>query len=95
MSAKDYDLVKATILKRYDVSAETYRQRFRPETRKATESYMNFGEHLADHLGRWEKAVDGTDLRQLVLLEQFLQALPEGYGCPSSRREARVYEGGI
>ena len=35
-SAKNYDLVKAAILKRYDVSAETYRQRFRTETRKPT-----------------------------------------------------------
>ena len=46
------------------------------ETRKLTESYQNFGERLADHLGPWEKAVEGTDLTQLVLLEQFLQALP-------------------
>ena len=37
---------------------------------------MNFGECLMDHLGRWEKAADDTDLRELVLLEQFLQALP-------------------
>ena len=93
-SAKDYDLVKAAILKRYDVSAETYRQRFRTETRKPTESYMNFGEHLADHLGRWEKAVDGTDLRQLVLLDLFLQALPRDMAVrvreekPKSMKEA-------
>ena len=46
------------------------------ETRKLSESNQNFGERLADHLGRWEKAAEGTDLRQLVLLEQFLQALP-------------------
>ena len=62
-SAKDYDLVKAAILKRYDVSAETYRQKFRAETRKPTESYENFGERLADHLERWEKAAEGVDLR--------------------------------
>ena len=57
--AKDYDVVKAAILKCYDVNAETYRQRFRTETRKATESHVNFGERLDDHLGRWEKAADG------------------------------------
>ena len=54
-SAKDYNLVKATILKRYNISAETYRQRFRTETKKPTQSYMNIGECFADHLGRWEK----------------------------------------
>ena len=43
-SAKDYNSVKAAILKRYDVNAETYRQRFRLEIRKPTESYHNFGE---------------------------------------------------
>ena len=26
---------------------------------------MNFSEHVADHLGRWEKAAEGTVLRQL------------------------------
>jgi hypothetical protein len=76
-SAKDYDSVKAAILKRYDVSAETYRQRFRLETRKPTESYHNFGERVSDLLGRWERAAEETELRELVLLEQFLQALPK------------------
>lgn len=37
-STKNYDLVKAPILKRYEVNAETYRQRFHTETRKPTES---------------------------------------------------------
>ena len=67
---------KAAILKRCDVNAETYRQRFCTETKKAMESHVNFGERLDDHLGRWEKAADGVDLWQLVLPEQFLQALP-------------------
>ena len=78
--AKYYDVAKAVILKRYDVllNAETCRQRSHTETTKATESHVNFGERLDDHLGRWEKAADadGVDLQQFVLLEQFLQALP-------------------
>ena len=47
-TAKDYDQIRAAILKRYDVNAETYRQRFRTETRKPTDSYKNFGERLGD-----------------------------------------------
>ena len=74
-SAKDYNSVKAAILKRYDVNADTYQQKFRLETRKRTESYHNFGERLTDLLGCWESAAEGTELRELVLLEQFLQAL--------------------
>ena len=54
-SAKDYDLVKAAILKCYDVSTEMYREKFRTLSRKPTESYKSFGERLADHLGRREK----------------------------------------
>ena len=34
VSAKDYDLVKAAILKRSDVSPKTYRKRFCTQTRK-------------------------------------------------------------
>ena len=55
---------------------------------------MNFGECLVDHLGRWEKAADDTDLRELVLLEQFLQALPRDMAVrvreekPKSLKEA-------
>ncbi len=45
-SAKDYETVKTAVLERYDVNAETYRQRFRSESRKPTESYRNFAERL-------------------------------------------------
>ena len=51
-SARDYDIVKAAKLKRYNVSAETYRQKFRSENREPMESYKNFGERLADQLSR-------------------------------------------
>ena len=87
-SAKDYNSVKAAILKRYDVNAETYRQKFRLEIRKPTESYHNFGERLSDLLGRWERAAEGTELRELVLLEQFFAGTAEGHGCSSERGEA-------
>ena len=87
-SAKDYDHVKDAILKRYDVSAETYRQRFHTESRKATESYVNFSERLSDRLGRWEKAAeDRVDLRELILLEQFLQALPRDVAVRVEKRK--------
>ena len=37
--AGQYDQVKAAILRRYDINAETYWQRFREATRKGEESY--------------------------------------------------------
>ena len=69
--------MKAAVLKQYDVNAETCQQRFRLEIRKPTESYHNFGERLTDLLGRLERAAEGIELRELVLLEQFLQVLPK------------------
>lgn len=76
-SAKDYDAVKTAILERYDVNTELYRQRFRSETRKLSESFRNFRERLVDHLTRWEKSAEGMELGNLMLLEQFLQTLPK------------------
>ena len=73
------------------MNAETYWQRFRLEIRKLTE---NFGEPLTDLLGCWERAAEGMELRELVLLEQFLQALLKDMairvreGKPKTTKEA-------
>jgi len=91
----DYDYVKTTILRRYEVTTETYRRRFREATKEPTESYRNFAECLADRLGRWEKSAE-VDLREMVLLEQFLTALPRELalkvreGKPDSIKQAAV-----
>ena len=73
--ASDYSKVRAAILSRYEVSAETYRLRFRGMARKPNESYRMFLSRLCDQLTRWIKATE-MDLQELVLLEQFLKTLP-------------------
>ena len=35
-----------------------------------------FGERLADRLGRWQKSTE-VDLEEMILLEQFLTTLPK------------------
>jgi len=89
----DYDYVKATILRRYEVTTEMYWRRFREATREPTKSYQNFAECLADRLGQWEKSAE-VDLREMVLLEQFLTALPRELALKSERGKARLDQAG-
>ena len=72
-----YKEVKAAILSRYKVNAETYRQRFRKDAKKPGESFKGFLGRLNDKLMRWSGA-SGLDLKEMILLEQFLEALPPG-----------------
>lgn len=74
--ALDYKKVKAAIFRRYEISEETHRQRFRQDRRKETESYREWADRLKDHFVRWTKGQD-IPLEELVLLEQFLQGAPE------------------
>ena len=50
--SRDYGNFKAANLRRYEVNPETYRRRFRDAMKEPTESYQNFGERIADRLGR-------------------------------------------
>ena len=47
-TAGDYEEVKKAILRRYDISSETYRQRFRAERRKEQEAYSEHATRLQD-----------------------------------------------
>ena len=70
-----YKVVKAAILSRFDVNAETYRQRFRRDAKKPGESFKGFLGRLDDKLMRWSVA-SGLDMKEMILLEQFLETLP-------------------
>ena len=72
-----YQMVKAAILKRYDISAERYRQRFRTTRRKDGESYAELVVRLQDLLRKW---MTGCETIQAVLekvaVEQALSTMP-------------------
>ena len=74
-AARNYAQVKEAILTRFEVNAETYRLRFRKTRRKSGESYKMLLSRQLDQLNRWTQS-SGSELKQNILLEQFLQSLP-------------------
>ncbi|CAN9508185.1 unnamed protein product [Ophioblennius macclurei] len=82
LSATDsgsYQLVKAAVLKAFELVPEAYRQRFRT-LRKGRQSHTEFARDLATHFNRWCVASEVEtlqDLQELILLEQFKNTLPD------------------
>ena len=74
--ALDYDVVKAAILRRYDITEETYRQRFRASTKGVEETHRELATRLGDLANKWLKDVTTVDqIKDAVVLEQFLNCL--------------------
>jgi len=74
----EYDAVKKAILRRYDVSEESYRQRFRTVERKEDETYQELATRLLDLVRKWmadHKSV--AEVLEVLAIEQFLATLPE------------------
>ena len=74
--AGTYRLLKEAILRRYDISEETYRQRFRDAERKDSESVSELVVRIADLFQKWTKSCKSIDeIRDLMVMEQLLQTL--------------------
>ena len=88
-----YEEVKHAILQRYNVNSETYRLRFRNDFYKQGESHHEYFNRLEEHFQRWTKS-QGMELRDLIILEQFLQGVPTDLSVwlkerkPTSAKEA-------
>ena len=84
----DYDLVKAAVLKSFELVPEAYRQKFRTQRKTENQSYVEFLREKENALDKWcdSKRIDGDagKLRQLILAEEFLNCVPE---------EVRVHQG--
>ena len=77
-SARRYDVLKAAILRRYNINEETYRRRFRETKLKAGKTPRELAIRLSDLAGRWAKDCTGAaGVLDLVVKEQLLSALPE------------------
>ncbi len=75
-----YDVVKLTVLKAYELVPEAYRQQFRTRRKNASQTYVEFARDKGILFDRWctsSKSDDFLSLRELVLLEEFKQCLPE------------------
>ena len=80
-AAKDYDKVKITLMKRYDLTEDGYRRKFRASKPEADESPEQFIVRLDRYLLRWLELSD-TDqtfggLKDLIVKEQFIDSCPK------------------
>ena len=69
----DYDLVKAAVLKSFELVPEAYKQKFRTQRKTENQSYVEFLREKENALDKWcdSKRIDGDaeKLRQLILAE--------------------------
>eukprot|EP00731_Ephydatia_muelleri_P034136 Em0048g12a len=74
--AGNYQLVKEAILRRYDISEQTYRQRFRDAVMKKDETVGELNVRLTDLFLKWTKGCKTVEqLRDLMILEQLVNTL--------------------
>ena len=78
--ATDYDRVKKVLQKRYNLTEDGYRQRFRTCSPEEGENPSMFNVRLKTYLERWMKLAEAPEtyeaLRDLFVKEQFLDSSP-------------------
>ena len=76
--ASDYNQLKSANLRQYDITEESYHQSFRAAKPRPGESNQELAARLTDFAGKLIKTCTSTEeLRNLVVLEQLLNTLPE------------------
>lgn len=76
----NFDMVKSTVLKSYQLTAEFYRQKFRNNKKDANQAYLEYSHFSKKLFERWLTASSVTDYEQLsetILLEQFFRGIPQ------------------
>lgn len=76
----DYDLVKAAILRVYELEPEAYRQKFRNHTKASKQTFVKFAHDKKAMLEKWCIASEATTfecLQELILFKDFKSCLPE------------------
>ncbi len=76
----DYDVVKSTVLRAYELVPEAYRQRFRSHAKTSKQTYVEFGREKRTLFEKWclsSKTDTFEQLCELVLLEDFKKSVPE------------------
>ena len=80
-AAQDYDRVKIALMKRYDLTEDGYRRKFRASKPEVDESPEQFIVRLERYLLRWlelshtERSFEG--LKDLIVEEQFIDSCPK------------------
>lgn len=65
--AADYDVIKAGLLRKYRLSAEAFRQRFRHDRKQRDESYPEFAYNMKANITEWLKGTDCFESRDQVV----------------------------
>ena len=78
--AGDYEKLKKAILRRYDVTPEAYRERFRSARKKGDESYTKLMTRLSDLAQKWTRSHQSSveQLLEIIVYEQFENAIDLG-----------------
>ena len=80
-AVKDYDKVKIALMKRYDLTEDGYRRKFRASKPEADESPEQFIVRLDRYLVRWLELSDTEQtfggLKDLIVKEQFIDSCPK------------------
>ena len=90
--AKQYDVVKDSILHAYELVPEAYRQKFRNARRLEQRTFVEFAFEKERLIDRWctaQNVQTREDLRQLVLLEDFKNCLPESVAVYLNEQEVQ------
>ena len=81
MDAKDssnYDILKEAILKRYDITDESYRRRFHAARLKQNETNRELQVRQVDLVNKWMRACSTIEeIKDKLILEQLLETLPQ------------------
>ncbi|KAL1266443.1 hypothetical protein QQF64_002118 [Cirrhinus molitorella] len=76
----NYEIVKSTILRAYELVPEAYRQKFRGHKKNPSHTFVEFAREKSLLFDKWctaTKSEDFDSLRELILLEEFKGCLPE------------------
>ncbi|XP_063963929.1 uncharacterized protein LOC135156194 [Lytechinus pictus] len=73
-----YDVVKAAVLRAYELVPEAYRQQFRKTRKDETETHLEFARRKQQLFDRWSSSLhaDSFDkLREIIILEEFKRSV--------------------
>lgn len=76
----NYEIVKSTVLRAYELVPEAYRQRFRQRQKAANQTFVEFAREKSALFDKWcqaSKVLQIDQLREFVLLEEFKNCLPD------------------
>ncbi|KAL2096878.1 hypothetical protein ACEWY4_006085 [Coilia grayii] len=93
--AKEYDTVKNTVLHVYELVPEAYRQRFRNAKKSDQQTFVEHAHEKERLFYRWCSArcvKTKEDLRELMLLEDFTNGLPETVAVHLKEHEVKTLE---